>query len=111
MGGAPRGDKEFVLAKQHIICRRRARARATIMAEELSAYELSRAERIKKNNAFLMTLGLTADVDALRQMTKPEKKKPKPRPKPVAPSGPGRRSRHALTVVGRRSCSGGRRTG
>lgn len=56
----------------------------------LSAYELSRAERIKANNAYLMSLGLLEDAKAMK--AKPKAKAP-PKPKPdFTSSGPGRTS-------------------
>ena len=61
------------------------------MAAPLSAYELTRAETIRKNNAFLMSLGLLDDVEAMRPTPKP-KPAPKPKPTQTLPSGPSRRS-------------------
>eukprot|EP00966_Prymnesium_polylepis_P054014 1248519-Prymnesium_polylepis.1 len=60
--------------------------------EGLSEYEISRAEQIKKNNAYLLSLGLLNDAKALRAKAAP---KPKPKPKPASeqPAGPARRSR------------------
>jgi len=55
---------------------------------DLSAYELKRSEKIRQNNAHLLSLGLGPDATALKP-----KPKPKPAPKPkAAPSGPARRS-------------------
>ena len=56
---------------------------------ELTPYELTRAEQIRKNNAYLLSLGLLTDAEAMKAKPKP---KPKPKPKAVAPSGPARRS-------------------
>ena len=59
-------------------------------AEDLCEYELTRAENIKRNNAFLMALGLMDDAEAMRK--KPKVKAP-PKPKPEkTESGPARRS-------------------
>ena len=58
------------------------------MADELSAYELQRAENIRRNNAFLLSLGHKPDE---LLTTKPKKPKAPPKPKPE-PSGPSRRS-------------------
>lgn len=60
------------------------------MAEPLSAYELTRAEKIRRNNEYLASLGLYEDRDALRkpkpkQVTKPRIEKPQA-------EGPSRRS-------------------
>lgn len=57
--------------------------------DTLSAYELTRAEQIRKNNAYLLSLGLLTDAKALKPKPKP---KAAPKPKPAAPSGPARRS-------------------
>jgi len=47
---------------------------------DLSAYELSRAENIRRNNAYLLALGLHVAAEDVR--------KPKPKPKPKAPPKP-----------------------
>jgi hypothetical protein len=56
-------------------------------AEE-SAYELQRLETIRKNNAFLASLGIVDDVNALAAKPKP---KPRAAPKPKAPAVASRR--------------------
>ena len=58
-------------------------------AVSLSEYELSRAERIKANNAYLMALGLLDDAKALK--AKPKAKAP-PKPKQDVIIGPARTS-------------------
>ena len=39
--------------------------------DALSPYELSRAEQIRKNNAYLLSLGLVSDAKALKAKPKP----------------------------------------
>eukprot|EP00900_Chrysochromulina_parva_P024011 jgi/Chrpa1/6243/Chrysochromulina_OHIO_Genome00015149-RA len=57
----------------------------------LSEYELSRAERIKANNAYLMALGLLDDAKALKAKPK-AKAPPKPKQDVIASTGPARTS-------------------
>ena len=59
---------------------------------ELSAYEQTRAERIKANNAYLMSLGLLDDAKAMKK-PKPAKVQPKPKAAAKDESGPARTSR------------------
>ena len=66
---------------------------------ELSEYEKSRAEQIRKNNAYLLSLGII-DIDVVKEM-KP-KAKPKAPPKPKEePTGPSRRSSSGRAAGGR----------
>ena len=80
--GAPAGDARGLVGVRAMSCQVEQHV-------GLAPYEIERAENIRRNNAFLLNLGLQADVHALR--TKPKKPKAAPKPKPE-PTGPRRSS-------------------
>ncbi|GMH76073.1 hypothetical protein TrRE_jg7558 [Triparma retinervis] len=60
--------------------------------EPLTEYEKQRADRIARNNAYLESLGLKKNKEALRAMSTTKKKKRKSAPKPRVAPGEERRS-------------------